>query len=204
MKGLEKTIVVLAFLALILQTIRHAYMLFEPRQSVLDRFDKPKSDIAAATSLDELVRRYEAAHQQAEEARQKVREERSKNGERVVYSDWENEPYKSEHELESAIRDWEKKAKEIRELRFFWTIGLLLLVLGVVTYKRLNRWIGFTLIIAALAEFIYWCSPTFFGGTQEFDRLLWNKLVLSVVSLVLLGVVVWMIGVFGESKAAEG
>ena len=204
MRGLEKTIVVLAFLALISQTIRHAYMLwFEPRESVLDRFDKPKSDIAAATSLDELVRHYEAAHKQAEDARQKVREERSKNGEAAVYPGWADEPYKSEHELESAIKDWEQKDKEIRELRFFWTIGLVLLVIGVVIYKRLNRWIGFTLIIAALSEFIYWCSPTFFGGTKEFDRLLWNKLVLSVVSLALLGVVVWMIGVFGERTAAN-
>ncbi|HEY6248636.1 MAG TPA: hypothetical protein VI685_01680, partial [Candidatus Angelobacter sp.] len=92
----------------------------------------------------------------------------------------------------------ERKTEEIHGLRFFWTIGLVLLVLGIVIYKRLNRWVGFTLIIAALSEFIYWCSPTFFGGTREFDRLLWNKLVLSLVSLALLVVVVWMIEVFKE------
>lgn len=207
MKGLEKTIVVLAFLALISQTIRHAYMLwFEPRESVLDKFDKPKGEIAAATSLDELVRRYEAAHKQVEEARQERQQERaqSKTGETVVYADEETEPNKSERELRMAIEDWERKAEEIHELRFFWTIGLVLLVIGVMIYKRLNRWIGFTLIIAAFSEFVYWCSPTFFGGTHEFDRLLWNKLVLSLVALALLGVVVRMIGVFGENKAAGG
>jgi len=208
MKGLEKTIVVLAFLALISQTIRHAYMLwFEPRESVLDRFDKPKGEIAAATSLDELVRRYEAARKQVEDAREERKQERaqSKTGETEVYADQDSEPYKSANELHSAIEDWEHKASEIHELRFFWMIGLVLLVVGVVIYKRLNRWIGFTLIIAALGEFIYWTSPTFFGGTQEFDRLLWNKLVLSLVSLALLGVVVWMIGVFGEDRpATEG
>lgn len=206
MKNLEKTIVVLAFLALISQTIRHAYMLwFEPRESVLDKFDKPKGEIAAATSLDELVRRYEAAHQQAEEARQKARQERSqaKTGETVVCADSETEPYKSERDLRMAIEDWERKAEEIHELKFFWAIGLVLLTLGLVIYKRLNRWVGFTLIIAALSEFIYWCSPTFFAGTREFDRLLLNKLVLSVVSLALLGVVVWMIGVFSEREAAN-
>lgn len=203
MKGLEKTIIVLAFLALISQTIRHAYMLwFEPRGSVLDKFDKPKEDIKAATSLDELVRRYEAAHKQAEEARQEMRQEHAQNktGETVVYADQGTEPYKAETELRTAIEDWERKANEVHELRFFWTIGLVLLVLGVVIYKRMNLWIGFTLIIAALSEFIYWCSPTFFGGTQEFDRLLWNKLVLSLVSLALLGVLVWMIGVFQEKQ----
>ena len=206
MKGLEKTIVVLAFLALISQTIRHAYMLwFEHRESVLDKFDRPKGEIAAATSLDELVRRYEAARKQVEDARQELKQERaqSKTGETVVYADQDTEPYKSERELRMAIEDWERKAKEVHELRFFWTIGLVLLVAGVVIYKRLNRWIGFTLIIAGLSEFIYWTSPTFFGGTQEFDRLLWNKLVLSLVSLMLLGVVAWMIGVFGEKEAVS-
>lgn len=59
------------------------------------------------------------------------------------------------------------------------------------------------MIIAALSEFIYWCSPTFFGGTQEFDRLLWNKLVLSLVSLALLAVVTWMIGVFVEKPVTS-
>lgn len=206
MKGLEKTIVVLAFLALISQTIRHAYMLwFEPRGSVLDKFDKPKEDIKAATSLDELVRRYEAARKQTEEARQEMMRERAQNktAETGVYADQGTEPYKSENELRMAIEDWERKANEVRELRFFWTIGLVLLVLGVVIYKRLNLWIGFTLIIAALSEFIYWCSPTFFGGTREFDRLLWNKLVLSLVSLVLLAMVTWMIGVFEEKPVTS-
>lgn len=199
MKSLEKTIVVLAFLALISQTIRHAYMLwFEPRESVLDRFDKPKSDIAAATSLDELVRRYEAAHKQADEARQE--RSQTKTGETVVYADQETEPYKSERELRMAIEDWERKAEEVNELKFFWAIGLVLLTLGLVIYKRWNRWAGFTLIIAALSEFIYWSSPTFFGGTREFDRLLLNKLVMSVIALWLLGLVVWMIGVFGEKE----
>lgn len=205
MKGLEKTIVVLAFLALISQTIRHANMLwFEPRGSVLDKFNKPKEDIKAATSLDELVRRYEAAHKQAEDARQEMRERaQNKTGETVVNSGQYAESYNSENELRLAVEDWERKANEVRELRFFWTIGLVLLVLGVVIYKRLNRWIGFTLIIAALSEFIYWCSPTFFGGTREFDRLLWNKLVLSLVSLALLVVVTWMIGVFVEKPVTS-
>ncbi|HEY6252566.1 MAG TPA: hypothetical protein VI685_21635, partial [Candidatus Angelobacter sp.] len=95
MKSLQKTIVVLALLALISQTIRHAYMLwFEPRVSVLDKFDKPKEDIKAATSLDELVRRYEEAHKRADEARQE--RSQSKTGETVVYADQGTEPYKSE------------------------------------------------------------------------------------------------------------
>ncbi|HEY6350269.1 MAG TPA: hypothetical protein VI636_12750 [Candidatus Angelobacter sp.] len=203
MRGLEKTVVVLAFLALISQTIRHAYMLwFEPRGSVLDKFDKPvKKDIAAATSLDELARRYEVVRKQADEAKQG----RPNTEPPPTYAEkQEMEPFLSENELRMAIQDWERKAEEIHEIRFYWTIGLVLLVLGVVIYKRLNPWVGLTLIIAALCEFIYWCSPTFFGGTREFDRLLWNKLILSLVSLVLLLVVIWMIRVFEEKPVISG
>jgi len=202
MKGLERTIVVLAFLALISQTIRHAYALwFEPRESVLDKFDKPKKDIAEATSLDELVRRYEVVRKQVDEAKQG----RPNTEPPPTYAEkQEMEPFMSEIELRTAIQDWERKAEEIRQIRFFWTIGLVLLLLGVVIYKRSNLWIGLTLIIAALSEFIYWCSPTFFGGTREFDRLLWNKLILSLVSLALLMVVIWMIRVFEEKPAISG
>lgn len=198
MKVLEKTIVVLAFLALVSQSIRHAYMLWsEPRNSVLDKYDKPaKSDIAAATSLDELVRRYEPLRKQADE----VRQERLKAEKPLSYAEErDTEPFKSEQELKQAITEWEEKAKEMRELRFFWTVGLLLLVLGMVIYKRVNRWFGLTLLIAGLSEFIYWTSPTFFGGTREFDRLLWNKLVLSLVSLVLLMAVIRLNRIFADN-----
>lgn len=210
MRALEKTIVVLAFLALISQSIRHAYMLwFEPRGSVLDKYDKPrKGEIEAAESLDELVLRYEPVRKQVDQ----IREERTKAqnaqaengpGESLRFrEDNRMEPFKSEQELREAINDWETKAKEIRELRFFWTLGLLLLIPGMVIYGRVNRWFGLTLIIGGLSEFIYWTSPTFFGGTREFDRLLRNKLLLSLVSLALLLLVIWFNRVFADREAS--
>ncbi|HEY6969213.1 MAG TPA: hypothetical protein VJA94_08415 [Candidatus Angelobacter sp.] len=211
MKTLEKTIVVLAFLALVSETIRHAYMLwFEPRGSVLDKYDQPrKGEINAATSLDELLRKYEPVRKQVDEARQ----QRAKSGKlseqdeevqgtnfRFSAEDTKIEPFKSEHELRQAIEDWEQKSKEIHELWFFWTLGLVLLVAGMVLYRVQNRWIGLILIIAGLAEFIYWTSPTFFGGTREFDRLLWNKLLFSLVSLGLLFAVIWSNGSFADKE----
>jgi len=206
MRGLEKTIVILAFLALLSQTIRHAYMLwFESRESVLDKYEKPrKGEIEAAKSLDDLVRRYEPIRKQVDQ----LREERAKTansastegagGRFREFEDTRFEPFKSEQELRQAINEWEAKAKEIRELRFFWTIGLVFLILGMVIYRKLNRWVGLTLIIAGLSEFIYWTSPTFFGGTHEFDRLLWNKLALTIVSLILLLLVIWFNRVFAD------
>src|SRR5215510_13656452 len=210
MRGLEKTIMILAFLALLSQTIRHAYMLwFESRESVLDKYEKPrKGEIEAAKSLDELMRRYEPIRKQVDQ----LREERAKagnapetegpRGKMRPLEDTEIEPFKSEHELRQAINEWEEKANEIHELRFFWTVGLVFLILGMVIYRKLNRWLGLTLIIAGLSEFIYWTSPTFFGGTHEFDRLLWNKLLLTIVSLILLLLVIWFNRVFADQETS--
>ena len=57
-------------------------------------------------------------------------------------------------------------------------------------------------MIAGFSEFIYWTSPTFLGSaTREFDRLLLNKLVFSLASLVLLGLAIYLLGVFSEEKS---
>jgi cation transport ATPase len=210
MKALEKTIMVLAFLALVSQTVRHAYMLWgEPRGSVLDKYDRPrKSEIDSATSLDELLRKYESVRKQVDEARQErgkmaktARDAETPEVTTVLSVDeMQTEPYKSEHQLREAINDWEQKSNEIRELWFFWTVGLVLLVVGMVLYRVQIRWFGLTLIIVALSEFVYWTSPTFFGGTREFDRLLWNKLLFSLISLALLFAVIWSNRTFADKK----
>src|SRR5256886_11398682 len=69
MKPMLKTLVIVAFVSLLVQTVRHAYMLwFEPRGSVLDKYDQPvKSEIASAVSLNELLRRYDPVRKQVDE-----------------------------------------------------------------------------------------------------------------------------------------
>jgi hypothetical protein len=201
MKALEKTLAVIALLILLSQTVRHAYMLwFEPRGSVLDKFNQPaKKQIEAAKSLDELVRLYEPVRKQADEARQQRRN--AGGQEQIPYSEQVNqEPYKSETELREAIVDWEAKAKEIHGIRFYWVVGLVFFVLGSLIYKKWNRWLGLVLLIAAFCEFVYWTSPTFFGPVQEYDRLLRNKLLLSVVTLVLLLIIIRLNGIFADQK----
>ncbi|HEV7675343.1 MAG TPA: hypothetical protein VGQ12_12500 [Candidatus Angelobacter sp.] len=196
MNALQKTLAIIAFLILASQTIRHAYVRWiEPRTSVLDKFDNPLQDeIQNAASLDALMRRYDPVRKQVDEAKQEL----SKAGKQLTYGEERNlEPYKSEHELHEAIIEWEKKSKEIHELRFFWLVGFVLFAVGLVIYKKLNRWFGLTLLMAAFVEFIYWTSPTFLGvNTREFDRLLGNKLAFSAISLVLLVAVIWLNHVF--------
>lgn len=200
MNALQKTLAILAFVILVSQTIRHAYLLWlYPRTSVLDKYDRPlKNEITNAGSLDELLRRYDPVRKQADEAKQQMEKEGKAPG---FVENHELEPFKSETALREAISEWEGRAKEIREIRFYWAIGLAFFVLGAIFYRKISRWGGISFLIAAFVEFIYWTSPTFFGiNTREFDRLLVNKLVLSVVSFVLLLVAIRLNGIFLEDR----
>lgn len=199
MTVLARTLAIIAFLVLTTQTVRHAYLLwFEPRDSALDKYDRPlKGEISSARSLDELLQRYESVRTQVDQAKQKRREA----GERPLLLDTEAEPFRSELQLREAIQDWETKAKEVHAVRFYWSMGFLLFAVGVVMYRRANRWLGLTLQIVAFAEFIYWTSPTFIGaGGREVDRLLAYKLGLSILSLALLAGAVRVQRLFSEGE----
>jgi hypothetical protein len=200
MNALLKSLALLAFLVLLSQTVRHAYMLWlQPRTSVLDKYDQPlKSEISQATSLDELLRRYDPIRKQADQARA----ERAQAGKQTPpYEEMNTEPFRSERELRNAIEEWERRSHETREIRFYWSFGLLFLLLGLFFYRKVNRWAGVALAIVAFAEFEYWTSPTFFGaGVREYDRLLANKFALTAVSLALLVFVIWWWGVFRDQR----
>jgi hypothetical protein len=200
MKILARTLAIIAFLILGAQIVRHAYILWiEPRGSVLDKYDQPlKGSITNAQSLDELVKRYDPIHKEAQQAR--LQKHNSDNDSRYIDRS-EVEPFKSESMLQDAISDWESKTKEVFSLKFYWIVGFLCLALGTVIFRRGNQWLGLTLQIAAFSEFVYWTSPTFLGSSmKEFDRLLAYKLALSVVSLALLLFVIWIQKIFNSEQ----
>jgi hypothetical protein len=199
MKALHRTLAILACLFLVAQTVRHAYELWLDREdSVLDAFDQPlKDDIAAAASVEELLRRYEPVRKEVDRIKA---ERRATDPKGEFQHDLEAEPFKSEAALRHAIGNWEGRAKEIHALRYYWSVGLALAAIGLALYRRGNRWYGTTCVIIAFSEMIYWTTPEFFGGgVQEFDRLVANKLVLSAVSMGLLGMAIRSLRVFEES-----
>ena len=163
---------------------------------LLDRYDHPLGDrISSARSLAELVRLYDPVKREAD----RIQAAAAKDHQGPSAYDENLEPFRSERDLRQAIQGWEGKNKEIRSLRFYWTAGFLVLCLGFVLHRWGNRWAGLTLEIAAFAEFIYWTSPSFFReNVREFDRLLTQKLLLSVVSVVLLAGVIKMQGIFAD------
>ena len=200
MRSLQRTLAILALLILTVQTTRHAYTLWlEPRGSVLDRFDQPVRDqVNAARSIEELLQQYEAVHRQAEHLRATEEPTTRPNS----YGVPEKEPFKSEHLLKEAISDWESKRKEIRALRFYWGIGLALVVTGAGVTAKANRWFGLTLVVTGFSEIIYWTSPSLLGPSVEGSRLLANKLALSAAGLTILLTLLWVARVFSEDQAS--
>ena len=203
MKTFKAILGLLAVLIVGSQTFRHIYVRWvENRGSVLDQFEETKKSIAAAKSIEELLELYKESKARVEEA------DAARAGDEDFersYSKWENEPYRSEAELKSAIREWESHSKELVELHYFWWIGLSLALLGGVFYLRSNQWLGIAVILLGYAEMIWATSPSYqaFGYPLEFERLLTLKAVYSMGSLVLI-FVGWRAAVVAAKNTIAG
>jgi hypothetical protein len=198
MKYLERTLAIVALITMTVQTTRHVYVLWwEPKGSVLDRFDKPVLDqIAAAKTLEDLVRAYEPVRREAEQARASRKDSEFPPELADIGSS------RPESLLREAIRDWEAKDKEVRALRFYSGIGFALVIIGAALYLKRNRWLGLSVVIAGFSEITYWTSVTVLGPSKEWVPLLVNKLCFSAAGLLLLLAAIWVLGVFREEKTA--
>ena len=194
MSGFQKTLFTLAMFVLVTQTVRHVYVKwFEDRTSVLDGYTKDETDqeIDKAESLEELLAKYGPLKEKVDQLDKQCKG--MPDEELKKFKEKHSEEYRIESQVGGAIRDWESKSKEIRELRIFWSCGVGLLVLGALLHCKGGKWLGMALIIPGFSEMIWWTSPSFaLGGARlEFNRLLNNKIFFSAAALVLL-VAVWL------------
>lgn len=184
MEALKKTLFILSVMAVISYTIRHVYLKWvEPRGSILDKYEEPiVSEIKKATSLQQLEKLYS-------DASNKVLVYDSLDSIKAMqpYQRDQLEPYKSRDEARNAINAWERQSHEIFQIRFYWVLGLVLAIIGFALYKKVNPWLGITVLITGFAEMVYWSSPSFFFGAEfEYNNLLTNKIILSILTLMLL------------------
>jgi hypothetical protein len=197
MKSLRTVVFILAMLVLATQAVRHAYVRFiEPQTSALDTYDQTETQkaIQAAESLEELLEQYAPARQQTDDLKNELKDlkEHKTHDEILVIDDTFREDYKDDYErerdLKKAIKEWEQKSEEILELRVFWAFGFGLFLLGVLLQARGYSWFGMSLLIPGVVEMVWWTSPSFrFAGSPlEFDRLLMNKLVFTLITIVIL------------------
>jgi hypothetical protein len=184
MEALKKTLFILSMVAVTSYTIRHMYLKWiEPRNSVLDKYEEPiVSEIKKATSLQQLETIFS-------EAQNRIKEYEAVDSIMAMdhYKRRELEPYKTENEARNAIQSWERRSHEIFQIRFYWALGLLLAIVGFMIFKKVNDWLGISILITGFAEMVYWSSPSFFNGAEfEYNNLLTNKIILSVLTLALL------------------
>lgn len=190
MRALQITLFIVGLILLGTQSLRHVYVNWiEPTDSVLDKYREPvEVKIIESKELEELVVLYE-------DARERVKGyERDGTKEPIPYDERsQRDPYKTEMRIENAIRSWEAQSDEMFQLGFFWTMGLLGILLGLLAYVRINRWLGMVGIITGFWEMALWTSPLWraWGPQAEFERLLTAKLILSLVSTVML-IALWL------------
>ncbi len=188
MKGFQNTILVIVILVLSAQLAHFTYMKFLlPTDSVLD--DELDESIKSTTSLDELVKQFERSELEVKAFEESLSPEEN----RKMYRR-DIEPYESNRKLRQAIQNWERKQAQIDRLLYQWTIGLLLALAGTALYLKRLSWIGTALIVAGLAEMIWWCSPAISvgGSISELERILNIKLILTLAT----------VGVFAGNWAA--
>ena len=115
---------------------------------MLDKYDKPiTSEIKKANSLQQLARLYAEAHQKVVnyEAMDSIKKKEYEKRTQLL-------PYSEESELRQAIVDWEAKTHEIFQIRFYWSVGLVLILIGGMLYQKTNQWLGITVLIIGFGE----------------------------------------------------
>ena len=198
MKTFQHVLFLIAFLFIDIYTTRHIYQRWlAPKASVLDEFrTETETVIDSASELQQLLARYRPA-------REAVRQlERQNLGRSPDEWQFENqEPFKTEATLRNAIEQWEGKQRELFETRIYWTFGLIATVLGLIIHRKASHWLGLALMITGFAEMIWWCSPSWISqASAETERLLTNKLVLSVATLLLLLLVARLLGLLVDNS----
>lgn len=196
MKTVRIICLIVSFLVLTVQAVRHVYVkYYQVNTSALDAFEKTEVNqyIEEATLLEQLVKEYAPARKRTDQLNENLEimlKGKSQEERWPIRTDYQNEhreEYRKERLIRAAIMQWEAHAEEIRELRVFWVGGLILFAVGVAFYFKW-QWLGMAFIIPGVIEMIWWTSPdlSWSGGVLEFERLLTNRLVFTIITLVLL------------------
>ena len=116
---------------------------------------------------------------------------------RPIYSELSTEQREINSELNmlrEEIHMREFADRQLFELKFYWSLGLVSFLIGVVVLVRLNPWLGFGGIVIGFSEMLCWTSPLFNGGflSPQVANLLNYKLGFSLVTWVVL-VVFWLL-----------
>jgi hypothetical protein len=187
MKAFQTTLLILFAAVLSTQAIRHVHLYVigyeEPLAASAPGFVELKKRVRMEESTDELMAEYEDTRRQIE---QLTNEDPSRQA--YALSQEHPELYGRYSALATELNERQRINSEIRDLWIFSIAGLILLGLGARLYATGHEWVGMSLIVPGFLELMWWSSPSFTmgGAVQEFDVLLLNKIVLTLVAIALL------------------
>jgi hypothetical protein len=187
MKTLQIILFLAANLIFLTQIGRHAHQaVFGTERSVLTRYDTDFADKERARlekNDQVLLEEYRSANEAVRTLEKGVKREGLDDLRRA-----NTEKYDLRDSLRDEIQERERRRREVRDVWLYSGFGILLIAIGSVVYRKGVLWPGLGAVIAGFVELEYWASPTFFGGAgdSEFRFLLVNKLILSLIALLLL------------------
>lgn len=187
MKGLQVTFLIILSCMLSTQAVRHVHQyIFGYEESIIasvEEFSEMKKEIRLEASTNDLLAEYEASQKEMRQLRESDKlvaphELRRLNPELFARS----------NALRKELQQRESMARELRDIWIFSIAGFILIGLGSLLYSRGYSWIAMSLILPGFLELIYWSSPSFSlgGALQEYELLLVNKIILTVIAFVLL------------------
>ncbi len=186
---------VFAMIVLCVWIITHSYSeWFRPKVSVFDKYTElTDEDRLNAASLDELVRKYDESYR-------KIKEYESNKANPAVPEEnrFTSEPYKSEISLKYEIQNRESDAHQLYRVRYYWIMGLVFALTGLIIYRKFNELLGMPLMIVGFMEMIAHTEPTRYG--RDFSSLITNKLLLSFITLILLKIFGYMLSIMKEEE----
>jgi hypothetical protein len=187
MKGFQITFLIILSCTLSTQAIRHVHQyIYGYEESIIapvEEFFEMKEEIRLEASTDELLAEYEVS----QEAIRQLRE--SDSTKELFQLRQENgELFARNSALRTELQERESMARELRDIWIFSIAGFILIGLGSLFYSRGNEWVGMSLILPGFLELTYWSSPSFSlgGALQEYELLLVNKIILTIIAFVLL------------------
>jgi hypothetical protein len=206
MKTAITVLFVIAMTVGTVQSLRHVYVKWvEPDTSVLDEFrDDVDAEIASARSLEDLVVLYREAREEA--AAKAANEEATDDlGQDAQFRHMMREQgSEAERRIGREIQSREHDHQQLVKLRFYWSAGLIIFVLGALVFRRLNAWLGFSFIVIGFSEMLCWTSPLFHFSlmSRQFETLLNTKLTFSLITWILL-IISWFLFDSGVIRRKE-
>lgn len=187
MKALQVTFLLIFGCLFSTQAIRHVHVYtigFE--ESIVDpatAFYEVTEQVRMQESTEELLAEYESTSDQIEELRESASEQ-----DQYSLRQGNMELFARHDALASELRQRETVTREIRDLWIFSIAGVVLIGIGSILYTRGFEWTGMSLILPGFLELSWWSAPSFTlgGAVREYDVLLMNKIILTIVAFVLL------------------